>query len=63
VRDAVVLNAGIALSLTTPDVGDSHDAWLAGVRAGMDRAEAALDSGAATEVLERWAQTSQSAGL
>ena len=59
VRDAVVLNAGIALSLATPDTEESHDAWLAGVRAGMDHAEAALDSGEAARLLQRWAQTSQ----
>ena len=63
VRDAVVLNAGIALSLTTPDTEESHDAWLAGVRAGMDHAEAALDSGEAARLLQRWAQTSQDAEL
>jgi anthranilate phosphoribosyltransferase len=63
VRDAVVLNAGLALSLATADAGEGHDAWLAGVRAGMDRAEAALDSGDATRLLERWARTSQSADL
>jgi anthranilate phosphoribosyltransferase len=59
VRDAVVLNAGIALALTTPDAGEGEDAWLAGVRAGMDRAEQAIDSGAALERLRRWAEASQ----
>ncbi|MGA8979245.1 MAG: anthranilate phosphoribosyltransferase [Pedococcus sp.] len=55
VRDSVVLNAGIALALTEPDRGSSDEDFLAGVRAGMDRAEQALDSGAAAEKLAAWA--------
>ena len=54
VRDAVVLNAGIALALTEPDSGTSQDAFLADVRTGMDRAQEALDSGAATQLVRRW---------
>lgn len=54
VRDAVVLNAGIALALTEPDAGSRTEAPVAGVRAGMDRAEQAIDSGAATALVERW---------
>ena len=50
-RDAVVLNAGIALALTEPDRGTSDADFVAGVRAGMDRAEQALDSGAAEQKL------------
>ncbi len=63
VRDAVVLNAGIALSLTAPDRDESQQAFLAGLRGGMDRAEAALDSGAAASLLRRWVEASQGAGL
>lgn len=55
VRDSVVLNAGIALALTEPDHGASDEDFVAGVRAGMDRAEQALDSGAAAEKLAAWA--------
>ncbi|MGZ4628554.1 MAG: hypothetical protein ACXVYH_06475, partial [Oryzihumus sp.] len=83
VRDAVVLNAGIALALTEQDpqggpgagtdagtgaagtesgtdagsaapTGMDHAAFTAQVRAGMDRAERAIDEGAATEVVARW---------
>ncbi|MEO7751969.1 MAG: anthranilate phosphoribosyltransferase [Terracoccus sp.] len=63
VRDAVVLNAGIALALTEPDSAagadgaegvEVADAFHADVRAGMDRAEQAIDSGAATALVDRW---------
>ncbi len=60
VRDAVVLNAGIALALTEPAGGEASDehvdtgVFVAAVRAGMDRAEQALDSGAATSLVDRW---------
>ena len=58
VRDAVVLNAGMALAtasgLTEPTV--SRAALAAAVRAGMDRAEAAIDSGAAEGLLGRWVE-------
>jgi anthranilate phosphoribosyltransferase len=50
VRDAVVLNAGAALAVHAADEG-SIDERLA---AGVERADAALDSGAAQDVLERW---------
>jgi anthranilate phosphoribosyltransferase len=59
VRDAVVLNAGIALALTEPDAGSTEADFVAGVRRGMDRAEQALDSGEALRRLEAWAQASQ----
>jgi anthranilate phosphoribosyltransferase len=59
VRDAVVLNAGIALALSAPDEGDAHEDFVRGVRRGMDRAEAALDSGGATSALEAWAAATQ----
>ena len=54
VRDAVVLNAGIALALTVPDEGASTEAFTAAVRAGMDRAERAIDDGSAAAVIDRW---------
>lgn len=54
VRDAVLLNAGIALALTRPDTGASEGDFDRDVRAGMDRAAEAIDSGAATGLVERW---------
>lgn len=54
IRDAVVLNAGIALALTTPDQGERPADFVAALRAAMDRAAAAIDDGGATSVLQRW---------
>jgi anthranilate phosphoribosyltransferase len=55
VRDAVVLNAGAALAVAAADdSGRTPAAVHADVRAGMDRAEAALDSGAAGALVQRW---------
>lgn len=54
VRDAVVLNAGLALALTSRDSGTDTAAFHRDVRAGMDRAAAAIDSGAAAALLARW---------
>ena len=54
VRDAVVLNAGIALALTVPDRGENQADFIAVLQAGMDRAGAAIDDGSATSVLQRW---------
>ncbi len=59
VRDAVVLNSGIALAtasgLSEPTV--SRVALTTAVREGMDRAEAAIDSGAAQALLAEWVRT------
>jgi anthranilate phosphoribosyltransferase len=54
VRDAVLLNAGIALALTRPDSGASETDFDGDVRAGMDLAAEAIDSGAATSLVDRW---------
>lgn len=54
VRDAVVLNAGVALALTVPDRGQSQSDFTQALRLGMDRAGAAVDNGAATSVLRNW---------
>jgi anthranilate phosphoribosyltransferase len=54
VRDAVLLNAGIALALTRPDSGASEVDFDGDVRAGMDLAAQAIDSGAATGLVDRW---------
>jgi anthranilate phosphoribosyltransferase len=50
VRDAVVLNAGAGLAAHAGLTGD----LLADLRSGVARATAALDSGAAADVLDRW---------
>ena len=50
VRDAVVLNAGAGLAAHSGLTGD----LLADLRSGVARAAAALDSGAAADVLDRW---------
>ena len=50
VRDAVVLNAGAALAVHAADDGTLEDR----VTAGMERADEALDSGAARVALDRW---------
>ena len=54
VRDAVLLNAGIALALTRPDSGSAQEHFDADLRAGMDRAADAIDTGAAARIVERW---------
>ncbi len=60
VRDAVVLNAGLALALTQADRGPSTADLEQDVRAGMDRAEAAIDSGAASRLVDSWAAATRS---
>ncbi len=54
VRDAVLLNAGIALALTRPDSGARQEDFDADLRAAMDVAATAIDDGSATRVVERW---------
>lgn len=59
VRDAVLLNAGAAIASNTLTEGD----LAAQIRAGMERAAAAIDSGAAATLLDRWtAATTRLAG-
>jgi len=60
IRDAVVLNAGIALALTTPDRGERPADFVAALRSAMDRAAAAIDDGGATSVLQRWIAATKS---
>jgi anthranilate phosphoribosyltransferase len=50
VRDAVLLNAGAALAVHAAEGGSIEDQ----LRAGIDRATLAVDSGAAQATLERW---------
>ena len=59
VRDAVVLNAGVALALTVPDRGERQGDFTAALQCGMDRARTAIDDGSATSVLQRWATATQ----
>jgi anthranilate phosphoribosyltransferase len=54
VRDAVVLNAGAALAVYAGEAGDPVE----GLRAGIARAEDAVDSGAAQQLLEEWVRVS-----
>ena len=54
VRDAVVLNAGVALALTVSGGGDDQAGFVAALQSGMDRAGAAIDDGSATSTLENW---------
>ncbi|HEX2705075.1 MAG TPA: anthranilate phosphoribosyltransferase [Candidatus Lustribacter sp.] len=60
VRDAVVLNTGLALALTSRDSGPGRDAFDTDLRAGMARAARALDSGGAAALLARWVQATRS---
>jgi anthranilate phosphoribosyltransferase len=57
VRDAVLLNAGAALAVYDGLGGVLEEA----IAAGMQRAAAAIDSGAAADVLDRWVRVSQDA--
>lgn len=60
VRDAVVLNAGMALAVASGLEGPaSRPALVEAVRAGVERAAAALDSGDASALLERWVATTR----
>ena len=62
VRDAVVLNAGAALAASSSAGVTGQDDLVRQVRAGVERAEAAVDSGAAAAVLERWVTASRRPG-
>ncbi len=65
VRDAVVLNAGMALATASGLASDSAEvsrhALAQAVRAGMDRAEEMIDTGAGERLLERWVAATQRA--
>ena len=52
VRDAVVLNAGAALAVHAAEEGSINERLVAGIA----RANAALDSGAAQATLDRWVE-------
>ncbi len=55
VRDAVLLNAGAALAVHAAEEGEPLDRLAAGI----ERARAALDSGSAQSLLDRWVQASR----
>ncbi|RLQ07963.1 anthranilate phosphoribosyltransferase [Micromonospora sp. BL1] len=57
VRDAVLVNAAVALATQGPLDGDLY----AVLRANLDRAAAAVDSGAAAAALERWLEVARAA--
>ncbi|MDG4765153.1 anthranilate phosphoribosyltransferase [Solwaraspora sp. WMMD406] len=62
VRDAVVVNAGAALAAHAAQAGTvSDDDLVPAIKAGMDRAAKAIDSGAAAGLLDRWVRTAQQA--
>ncbi|MFC0003376.1 anthranilate phosphoribosyltransferase [Micromonospora siamensis] len=56
VRDAVLVNAAVALATQGPLDGDLTDA----LRAGMRRAAESVDSGAAAAALDRWIEVARS---
>lgn len=56
VRDTVLLNAAAALAAESGVAGAAD--LVAALAVGYERAAAAVDSGAATQLLERWAATS-----
>ncbi|MCH8612667.1 anthranilate phosphoribosyltransferase [Arsenicicoccus dermatophilus] len=56
VRDAVLLNAGLALAVASEHAAAATDdaAWLALVREGVAQAALSIDEGHTARVLERW---------
>ncbi|MFV0463219.1 MAG: anthranilate phosphoribosyltransferase [Nostocoides sp.] len=54
VRDAVLFNAGAALAVVGGTAGHDRDEIVQAIFAGIERAAAAIDSGAAGHVLDRW---------
>ncbi len=61
IRDAVLLNAGMALAVAGGERVDGEASLDAALIAGVDRARAAIDEGAATRTLERWREVTQAA--
>ena len=60
VRDAVVLNTGIALAVAAGlDDPPTREALVAALADGVRRAEETVDSGAAAALLDRWAATTR----
>lgn len=60
-RDAVLLNAGLALAVVgEPDAGRDQDAFVAATRRGVERAARSIDCGDAADLLSRWSQATRS---
>lgn len=59
IRDAVTLNAGIALAVASGRPVRDQDDLRAAVQEGVERARRAIDSGAALATLERWRDTTR----
>ncbi len=62
VRDAVLLNAGVALAVADRGVAPGEAGVLDAVRRGLARSAEVIDSGAARDVLARWVAASAAAG-
>lgn len=60
VRDAVLLNAGVALALARPDSGPTQADFDRDLLAGVARAATAIDSGAAADLVVRWVAATRS---
>lgn len=60
IRDAVLLNAGIALATMGSTTVTSAESFTASVHAGIQQAADALDDGRATATLAQWAAVSSS---
>ncbi|WP_226344916.1 anthranilate phosphoribosyltransferase [Agilicoccus flavus] len=61
IRDAVVLNAAVALAVASGDPVTDQDEFTAALERGMVRAAEAIDSGAASATLARWRDVSTQA--
>lgn len=61
VRDAVLLNAGMALAVTAEQHGPDVDLSVA-VASGIERARTSIDSGAARAALDKWIETTNRIG-
>lgn len=61
IRDAVILNAGIALAVAGERTVTDEVSLDAALVDGIERAAAAIDSGAATARLERWREVTRAA--
>lgn len=62
IRDAVVLNSGVALAVASGDRVTDEASLDAALTAGIERARRALDEGAAAATLERWRAATVAAG-
>nr|WP_218880313.1 anthranilate phosphoribosyltransferase [Kineosphaera limosa] len=62
IRDAVLLNAGMALAVADGQRISDQESLDAALQRGIDAAAAAIDSGKATQTLEQWSRITQQAG-